>query len=88
MREGASVSSLLNYKDIFGAIGNNVRTNMTFEEMVDIQKHYRDATKEVDQLIIDEGTGETINKIWYYMMNDAELTGIQQELKEHLELWE
>ena len=86
MREGASVSSLLNYKDIFGAIGNNVRTNMTFEEMVDIQKHYRDATKEVDQLIIDEGTGETINKIWYYMMNDAELTGIQQELKEHLEL--
>lgn len=86
MREGASVSSLLNYKDIFGAVGNNVRTNMTFDEMVDIQKHYRNATKEVDQLIIDKGAGEKINKIWYYMMNDAELTGIQNELKEHLEL--
>ena len=86
LREGASVSSLLNYKDIFGAIGNNVRTNLTFDEMVEIQKNYRDAAGKVDQLYIENGTGETINKIWYYMMNDAELKGIQDELKEHLEL--
>jgi len=86
LREGASVSSLLNYKDIFGAIGNNVRTNMTFDEMVEIQKNYRDAAAKVDQLYIEKGTGETINKIWYYMMNDAELKSIQDELKAHLEL--
>ena len=86
LREGASVSSLLNYKDIFGAIGNNVRTNLTFDEMVEIQKNYRDAAGKVDQLYIENGTGETINKIWYYIMNDAELKGIQDELKEHLEL--
>jgi len=86
LREGASVSSLLNYKDIFGAIGNNVRTNMTFDEMVEVQKNYRDAAGKVDQLYIEKGTGETINKIWYYMMNDAELKSIQDELQEHLEL--
>jgi len=86
LREGASVSSLLNYKDIFGAIGNNVRTNMTFDEMVEVQKNYRDAAGKVDQLYIEKGTGETINKVWYYMMNDAELKGIQDELKAHLEL--
>jgi len=86
LREGASVNSLLNYKDIFGAIGNNVRTNMTFDEMVEVQKNYRDAAGKVDQLYIEKGTGETINKIWYYMMNDAELKSIQDELQEHLEL--
>ncbi|MCZ2258644.1 polyisoprenyl-teichoic acid--peptidoglycan teichoic acid transferase TagU [Sporosarcina sp. G11-34] len=86
IREGASVNSLLNYKDIFGAIGNNVRTNMTFDEMVEVQKNYRAAAGKVDQLYIEKGTGETINKIWYYMMNDAELQSIQDELKEHLEL--
>ena len=45
LRKGASVSSLLNYKSIFSAIGNNVRTNMTFDEMVDVQANYRDSTK-------------------------------------------
>ncbi len=46
LREGASFSSLVNYKNIFGAIGNNVRTNMTFDEMVDVQANYRDASEE------------------------------------------
>ena len=86
LREGASVSSLVNYKSIFGAIGDNVKTNLTFDEMVDVQKNYRSAASTVDQLIIEKGTGQTINKVWYYMMNDAELSGIKAELQEHLEL--
>jgi len=86
LREGASVSSLLNYKSIFGAIGNNVKTNMTFDEMVEVQKNYRDAVKNVDQLYVEKGQGQTINSIWYYMMNEEELNGITGELKEHLEL--
>lgn len=86
LREGASVNSLLNFNSIFDAIGKNVRTNMTFDEMVEVQKNYRDAAKKVDQLYIEKGTGETIDKVWYYIMNDAELENIQGELKEHLEL--
>ena len=86
LREGASVSSLLNYKSIFGAIGNNVRTNMTFDEMVDVQKNYRDAVGKIDQLFIEQGQGKTIGGIWYYIMNDNELNEIQDELKVHLEM--
>lgn len=86
LREGASVSSILNYKDIFGAIGNNVRTNMTFDEIVDIQKHYRNAVGNVDQLYIKDGQGQKMNGIWYYILNDNELNQIKGELKEHLEL--
>jgi polyisoprenyl-teichoic acid--peptidoglycan teichoic acid transferase len=86
LREGASVSSLLNYKSIFGAIGNNVKTNMTFDEMVEVQKNYRDAAGKVDQLYIEKGQGQKMNNIWYYIMNDEELQGITGELKEHLEL--
>ncbi|TWT03588.1 LytR family transcriptional regulator [Planomicrobium sp. CPCC 101079] len=86
MREGASVNSLVNYKDIFTALGDNVRTNMTFDEMVEVQGNYRDAVGTVDQIIVEDGTGETIDGIWYYMMNDAELAEIQETLKSHLEL--
>ncbi|MBD8013360.1 LCP family glycopolymer transferase [Planococcus wigleyi] len=86
MKEGASVNSLLNYKDIFTALGDNVRTNMTFDEMMDVQSNYRDAIGTVDQMIVEDGRGETINGIWYYMMDDAELAEIQSTLKEHLEM--
>jgi len=86
LREGASVNSLLNYKSIFGAIGNNVRTNMTFDEMVSVQSNYKAAAKTIDQLIIKDGEGKKMNNIWYYIMNDAELEIIQNELKTHLEL--
>ncbi|AUD14488.1 MULTISPECIES: LytR family transcriptional regulator [unclassified Planococcus (in: firmicutes)] len=88
MRKGASINSLWNYKDIFDALGQNVRTNMTFDEMVDVQRNYQDAVTNVDQMIVEDGYGETINGIWYYMMDDAELAEIQSTLKEHLELEE
>lgn len=84
IREGASASSLVNYKDIFNALGSNVRTNMSFDDMMEVQKHYRDAVGTVDQMIVEDGYGETINGIWYYMMNDAELAEIQNTLKTHL----
>ncbi|MFP3323529.1 LytR family transcriptional regulator [Planococcus sp. SIMBA_160] len=86
MKKGASINSLWNYKDIFDALGQNVRTNMTFDEMVDVQRNYQDAVMNVDQMIVEDGYGETINGIWYYMMDDAELAEIQTTLKEHLEL--
>ncbi|WP_142827191.1 LCP family glycopolymer transferase [Planococcus soli] len=86
MKEGASVNSLLNYRGIFDALGNNVRTNMTFDEMMDVQSNYRDAIDTVDQILVEDGTGETINGIWYYMMDDAELAEIQTTLKEHLDM--
>lgn len=86
LREGASVSSLMNYQSIFNTIGDNVRTNMTFDEMVDVQANYRSAVGKVDQLYIQKGTGEKIDGVYYYMMNDEELNGIKEELKTHLEL--
>lgn len=86
MRKGASINSLWNYQDIFDALGQNVRTNMKFDEMVDVQRNYQDAVTNVDQLLVEDGYGETINGIWYYIMDDAELAEIQSTLKEHLEL--
>ncbi|MBT2572009.1 LytR family transcriptional regulator [Planococcus sp. ISL-110] len=86
MKRGASVNSLLNYKGIFTALGDNVRTNMTFDEMMDVQSNYRDAIGTVDQIIVEDGVGETINGIWYYMMDDAELAEIQAALKAHLNM--
>ena len=86
MREGASVNSLVNYRDIFTALGTHVRTNMEFSEMLEVQKNYRSAVGTVDQLIVEDGHGETIDGIWYYMMDENELNEIKATLKAHLNM--
>lgn len=86
IREGASVSSLWNFDNIFDALGNNVKTNLKFEEMVDIQKHYKSASKDIEQIQIKTGSGTKIDGIYYYVIPDEELSEIQSTLQEHLEL--
>lgn len=84
IKKGASVNSILNYKSIFDSIGTNVRTNLTFDEIMDIQKHYRDSARKMDQLYFEKGQGKKIDGIWYYMMDEAELEEVSTELRNHL----
>lgn len=85
INEGASISSLTNYNDIFTALGKNVKTNLTFNEMVSIQKNYKDASGNIEQMEI-KGTGTMINKIYYLVISPEEKQRVQDELKTHLEL--
>ncbi|KML41331.1 LytR family transcriptional regulator [Cytobacillus firmus] len=85
IKKGISINSLTNFDDIFGALGKNVRTNMTFDEMKDIQKNYRDAAGNIEQMTLS-GNGQTINKIWYLIVSSDEQLRVQNELKAHLEL--
>lgn len=85
IKEGASLSSLTNYQKIFSALGKNIKTNLVFNEMVNIQKNYRNAAKTVEQMSID-GDGKMINDIYYFIVPDEEKQRVQSELREHLEL--
>lgn len=86
LREGASLNSLLNYQSIFNAVGKNVRTNMDFDEIMDVQKNYKKAVGTIDQLFFEQGTGKTMNGIWYYIADVEELEAIQNALRTHLAL--
>ncbi|MGM0843650.1 MAG: LytR family transcriptional regulator [Bacillota bacterium] len=85
MKEGASISSLWNYGDIFDAIGSNVKTNLTFDEMADIQKNYKAAVGNIEQTQIS-GSGQTIDNIYYYIVPEEERDEVQQMLKDHLDI--
>ena len=37
--------------------------------------------KDIEQLSFEQGDGERINRIWYYIPNEAELQKIQTDLK-------
>lgn len=85
IREGASLSSITNYSSIFEALGDNLRTNLTFGEMVDIQKNYKGTSQQIEHITVTGG-GTKINGIYYYQVPDAEKQRIQEVLKTHLEL--
>lgn len=85
IKQGASLSSLTKYDDVFEALGSNVKTNLVFSEMVDIQKNYKAAAKNMEQLSIS-GNGTKIDAVYYLVVPDEEKQRIQSELKTHLEL--
>ena len=85
LKEGASISTLTNYGDIFTALSNNIKTNLTFDEMLDIQKHYKSAVKDIEQITV-KGSGTKIDSIYYLMVATEEQERIQSELKTHLEI--
>jgi len=85
IEEGASVQSLANYGTILDTIGTNVRTNLTFDDMKQIQSNYKDARRNVEQLQVD-GKGEKIDGIYYYAVSDATREALSSKLKQHLNI--
>jgi len=85
IKKGANFSTLSKFDDIFGALEKNVKTNLTFDQMVGIQSDYKVAGKSVEQMQIS-GSGTMISNIYYYSVPAEEQQRVQNELKEHLEL--
>lgn len=83
--KGASLSSLTNFSDIFSALGNNVKTNLTFDHMFEIQKNYKSAAQSIQQMEI-KSSGTKINNIYYGIVAAEEQQRVQNELKAQLEL--
>lgn len=83
--EGASLNTLTNYGDIFASLGENVKTDLSFSQMVTIQGKYRSAAKEIEQLTVN-GQGTKIDGIYYLQVAEDEKVRLQSILKEHLEL--
>lgn len=85
IKEGASVSTLASYGDVFDALSKNIQTNLTFDDMMDIQKNYRDASQDISQATI-HGTGKKIDGIYYNMVSEEEQKQVQSELKKQMAL--
>ncbi|XWN51789.1 LytR family transcriptional regulator [Anoxybacillus flavithermus] len=85
IKKGASFSSLTNYGDILEAIGKNIKTNLTFDDMKQIQANYKEARRHIEQLHI-QGKGQKINGIYYLIVPEEERITISQRLKEHLDI--
>lgn len=85
IEEGASFSSLTNYRNLLNSIGAAIKTNLTFDEMKEIQENYRDASKEIKPLYIT-GEGKKLDGIYYLIVPESERQHISTVLRNHLNL--
>ncbi|ADI00565.1 LCP family glycopolymer transferase [Salisediminibacterium selenitireducens] len=83
--EGASISSVTRIEDILEGLGNNIRTNLNFDDMATLLFDYRSSRHQMDVLHI-EGSGVIIDDIWYLDVSDDEVNRISDVLKDHLDL--
>lgn len=83
--KGSSLSSFTKVDDILSALGNNVKTNLTFDEMKNLQQNYGDARKNVEQFEI-KGKGTTIDRIYYLIVSEQERLTVSEKVKKELEI--
>lgn len=82
--KGASFSSITKVTNILDIVGDNVKTDLTFEQMKTLFSDYRKTRSTIDSMEIS-GSGQYISDIWYYIVSESELNRIKTELKNHME---
>lgn len=85
MKKGSSLSTLTNYDDIFEALGKNVETNLSFNEMLSIQKNYKSSLKKIEQYTL-EGENQKVDGVWYNIVSEETKLEAQNRVKAHLGL--
>nr|WP_312860851.1 LytR family transcriptional regulator [Bacillus paramycoides] len=86
IKKGASFSSLASYGDVLTAIQKNVKTNLTQDQMFDMQKNYKNCLQNSEDIQIPGDGHKAADGIWYYYVPDAAKQDLTNKLQAHLEL--
>ncbi len=81
----ASVSSITKYDDLIEAVGNNMKTDMTFKEMKGFFSYISQGVPRIDTLTL-QGYDDMSTGVYYYKLDEQSLAETQHILKSHLSL--
>jgi len=73
------------YQDIFDTVGDNMKTNLTMNDLISISMNYRSALNNIEELEL-RGAGQRIDGVYYQIISDDELQATRNILKNHLEI--
>lgn len=87
LNKTASLSSVLKIEEILNIMGENIKTNISFEEMKTFFLQFKKDWDEY-QITTEEiaGSSQMIHGIYYYQVSDEERERISAILKEHASL--
>lgn len=84
-QKASSVTSISKYDDILEAIGDNMKTDMTFDEMKSFFSYFTEGIPQIDSLTL-KGYDDMSTGIYYYKLDEESLAETQHILQSHLEL--
>ncbi|MEO4054161.1 LCP family protein [Solibacillus sp. CAU 1738] len=84
-KQAASVSSITKYDDLIEAVGNNMKTDMTFKEMKGFFSYLTQGVPRIDTLTL-LGDNDMSTGVYYYKLDEQSLSETQHILKSHLGL--
>lgn len=79
----SNVSSVSRYSEVLKAIGGNVKTNLTFDDMKNLAFNYRNTRQHTVDYEV-KGQGQTINGIYYLIVGDAEKQRVHDMIDQQL----
>lgn len=82
LRKSTSFSSAFKIQEILNILGNNIKTNVSFEEMKFFYSEFRKDWRSYNIEILEiKGTDKTINGVYYYVVSEEERQHISEQLK-------
>ncbi|OCS87413.1 LCP family protein [Caryophanon tenue] len=85
IQKGTSVTSITKYTDVIEALGDNMRTNMTFEEMKSLFSYLSDGSPNIENINL-VGYDDMSTGVYYYKLDDASVEETKALLQEQLDI--
>ncbi len=85
MDKALSASSLTKYGDVIDAIGDNMKTDLTFTDMQSFFEYAKDGKPTVETLTV-QGYDDMSTGVYYWQLDEESLTEVQDILQSHLGL--
>ena len=84
-----SVQTVTNFNSILDVLGENIRTNIQFNEMNKLRSTYQEPAQNLDRLLLD-GYDERSQDdgLYYFFPDEASYNEVTSELKGNLEIEE
>ena len=81
----ASASALTKYDDVIEAVGDNMKTDMTFKEMKSFISYLSNGVPRIDSITL-QGYDDMSTGVYYYKLDEESLEETQHILQSHLGL--
>ncbi|MDQ0429012.1 LCP family protein required for cell wall assembly [Planomicrobium stackebrandtii] len=85
MNRALSVGSITKYGDVFEAVGDNMKTDMSFKNMSSLFEYAKNGKPDVETITLD-GYDDMSTGIYYWKLQEESLLEIQDVLQSHLGL--
>lgn len=83
MKQAFSLKSITKYGDVIDAVGDNMKTNMTFNEMKSFFEYAKGGMPDVETINL-VGTDDMSTGVYYWMLDEESLANVKHDMQTHL----